>query len=115
VAALGEAARDQAFSLVQELRRRDLAGEMDFEGRSLKAQMTLADRLNAAYVVILGERELATGLAQVRPMQHFASQAKGAADLTEVQGGRLQVQQDQVRFEELVDYLAGKIGANETR
>jgi histidyl-tRNA synthetase len=100
--------------MVQDLRRRNLAGEMDFEGRSLKAQMTLADRLNAAYVVILGERELATGLAQVRPMRNFASQAKDTADLTEVQGGRLQVQQEQVRFEELVDYLAGKIRANET-
>jgi histidyl-tRNA synthetase len=114
VAALGEAARERAFIMVQDLRRRNLAGEMDFEGRSLKAQMTLADRLNAAYVVILGERELATGLAQVRPMRHLTSPAKDAADLTEVQGGRLQVQQEQVRFEELVDYLAGKIRANET-
>jgi histidyl-tRNA synthetase len=87
---------------------------MDFEGRSLKAQMTLADRLNASYVVILGEQELATGLAQVRPMRDLAPPAKDAADLTEVQGGRLQVQQVQVRFEELVDYLAGKIRADET-
>jgi histidyl-tRNA synthetase len=114
VAALGEAARERAFTLVQELRRRNLSGEMDFEGRSLKAQMTLADRQNAAYVVIMGERELETGLAQVRPMRNFASQAKDTANLTEVQGGRLQVKQDQVRFEELVDYLAGKIRANET-
>jgi hypothetical protein len=47
-------------------------------------------------------------------MRHLTSPAKDAADLTEVQGGRLQVQQEQVRFEELVDYLAGKIWANET-
>jgi len=68
VAALGESARERAFGVVQELRRKDLAAEMDFEGRSLKAQMTLADRLRAAYVVILGERELAEGVAQVRAM-----------------------------------------------
>jgi histidyl-tRNA synthetase len=110
VAALGEAARERAFTVVQELRRKNLAGEMDFEGRSLKAQMTLADRLNAAYVVILGEQELATGLAQVRSMRNYAPQAKDTADLTEVQGGRLQVKQVQVRFEELVGYLAEKIG-----
>jgi len=110
VAAMGEAAREKAFTVVQELRHQNLAGEMDFEGRSLKAQMTLADRLNAAYVVILGERELETNLAQVRPMRNFAAQAQDTANLTEVQGGRLQVKQEQVRFEELVDYLAGKIG-----
>jgi histidyl-tRNA synthetase len=114
VAALGEAARERAFAVIQELRRQNLAAEMDFEGRSLKAQMTLADRLNAAYVVILGERELETGVAQVRPMRNFAPQGKDAANLMEVQGGRLQMKQEQVRFEELVDYLAGKIGANET-
>jgi histidyl-tRNA synthetase len=110
VAALGEAAREKAFTVVQELRRQDLAGEMDFEGRSLKAQMTLADRLNAAYVVILGDREMEKGLAQVRSMRNFAAQAKDTANLTEVQGGRLEVKQEQVRFEELVGYLAEKIG-----
>jgi histidyl-tRNA synthetase len=68
LAALGEAARDRAFSLLQELRQQGVSAEMDFEGRSLKAQMSLADRLGAAYVVILGDRELETGLAQVRRM-----------------------------------------------
>ncbi|HZE20937.1 MAG TPA: His/Gly/Thr/Pro-type tRNA ligase C-terminal domain-containing protein, partial [Desulfobaccales bacterium] len=109
VAALGEAARERAFILVQELRRKDLAAEMDFEGRSLKAQMSLADRLKAAYVVILGERELAAGQAQVRPMGRTSHHSEDAADLTEVQGGRLAVEQEQVRFEDLVDYLTGKI------
>jgi histidyl-tRNA synthetase len=114
VAALGEEARERAFILVQELRRKNLAAETDFEGRSLKAQMSLADRLEAAYVVILGEKELATGKAQVRPMQRMAHQPEEAANLTEVQGGRLAVEQEQVRFEDLVDYLAGKIQQPET-
>ena len=72
VAALGEPARDRAFTLIEELRRKNLAGEMDFDGRSLKAQMTLADRLNATYAVILGDQELETGAAQVRPMRKLA-------------------------------------------
>jgi len=114
VAALGEAARERAFTVVQELRRKDLAAEMDFEGRSLKAQMSLADRLNAAYVVILGERELEAGVAQVRPMRNFAAQASAAANPVEVDGGRLSVPQEKVRFEDLVDYLAGKIRAETT-
>ncbi|OGR31280.1 MAG: histidine--tRNA ligase [Desulfobacca sp. RBG_16_60_12] len=113
VAALGEPARERAFNVVQDLRRKNLAAEMDFDGRSLKAQMTLADRLNAAYVVILGERELEAGVAQVRPMRNFAVRAEAAATPVEVEGGRLSAPQEKVRFEDLVDYLTGKIGAEE--
>jgi histidyl-tRNA synthetase len=68
LAALGEPARDQAFHLMQEMRQRRVAAEMDLEGRSLKAQMTLANRCGAAFTVILGDRELETGEAQVRRM-----------------------------------------------
>jgi histidyl-tRNA synthetase len=103
IAALGEPARDRAFTLVEELRRKNLAGEMDFDGRSLKAQMTLADRLNATYVVILGDKELETGAAQVRPMRKLAAQG----------GGRAPVEQEQIPFEGLVDYLLKKIDSNE--
>ncbi|MFA4902033.1 MAG: histidine--tRNA ligase [Desulfobaccales bacterium] len=102
VAALGELARDRAFTLVEELRRKNLAGEMDFDGRSLKAQMTLADRLNATYVVILGDKELETGAAQVRPMRKIAAQG----------GGRSPAEQEQVPFEGLVEYLLKKINSD---
>jgi histidyl-tRNA synthetase len=115
VAALGEEARDRAFTLVQDLRRKNLAAEMDFEGRSLKAQMTLADRLGATYVVILGERELDRGAAQVRPMRQVPSPAGGSGQPLEVEGGRLVVEQQQVPFENLVDYLIRQIQAEETR
>ena len=68
LAALGEAARARAFVLLQEIRGQGMPAAMDFEGRSLKAQMSLADRLGAAYVVILGDRELADGQAPLRRM-----------------------------------------------
>jgi len=68
LAALGGAARERAFRLLQELRGQGLAAEMDFEDRSLKAQMSLADRLGAAHVVILGDRELEQGQATLRRM-----------------------------------------------
>jgi len=113
VAALGEPARERAFTVIQELRRKNLAAEMDFEGRSLKAQMSLADRLNAAYVVIVGDKELAAGVAQVRPMRNLAPQAGATANPAEVDGGRLPVAQEKVRFEDLVDYLTGKIRRQE--
>jgi histidyl-tRNA synthetase len=68
LAALGPAAREKGFILLQELRGEGLATEMDFDDRSLKAQMSLADRLGARWVVILGEKELAAGEAVVRDM-----------------------------------------------
>lgn len=115
VAALGEAARERAFTVIQELRRKNLAAEMDFEGRSLKAQMSLADRLDAAYAVIVGDKELETGVAQVRAMRNFASQAGAAANPGEGEGERPPVAQEKVRFEDLVDYLSGKIRSEETQ
>jgi histidyl-tRNA synthetase len=109
VAGLGDAARDRAFTLVQELRRREVAADLDFDGRSLKAQMKLADRLNAAYAVILGDQELAAGAAQVRFMGQASHRPDEGDNLTEVQGGRLAVAQEQVPFEGLVEYLLKKI------
>jgi histidyl-tRNA synthetase len=68
LAALGDAARERAFFFLQEIRAQGLPASMDFEGRSLKAQMSLADRLGATFVVILGDQELANKAAVLRRM-----------------------------------------------
>jgi histidyl-tRNA synthetase len=68
LAALGDAARERAFFLIQEIRSQGLPAAMDFEGRSLKSQMSLADRLGATFVAILGEKELAEGSVVLRRM-----------------------------------------------
>jgi histidyl-tRNA synthetase len=41
---------------------------MDFEDRSLKTQMKRADRLGAAYVLIVGDKELEDGAVILRDM-----------------------------------------------
>ena len=41
---------------------------LDFDARSLKSQMRLADKLNAKAVVIIGEEELKSGTVVVRDM-----------------------------------------------
>jgi len=66
--ALGEAAKEKCLNLLQKLRENNLATEMDFGNRSLKAQMSQADRLGAACVIIIGEMELKDGKAQIRDM-----------------------------------------------
>jgi histidyl-tRNA synthetase len=68
VACLGEEARKMGFGLVQELRLRDLFVEMDYESRSLKAQMRRADKLSVTHVLIIGEDELTKGVAVLRDM-----------------------------------------------
>lgn len=68
IAAIGGDAADRGFALMTGLQRRGLHAEMDYEGKSLKAQLRRADKLGAAQVLILGENELATGVAPLRNM-----------------------------------------------
>lgn len=69
VAALGEKAQSFSFELVNELRLKGIRTEMDYEDRPLKYQMKKADRLNAAFVLILGDDEFSKGHAILRNME----------------------------------------------
>jgi len=57
------------FKLVNDLRGSGLSSDFDPLGRSMKAQMKHADRLNARYVAILGEAEFEQGLVTIRSME----------------------------------------------
>ncbi|MBX7218828.1 MAG: histidine--tRNA ligase [Blastocatellia bacterium] len=69
IAHLGAAAFERALVLVQGLRKKGIAAAVDFETRSLKSSMKLADKLKARYVLILGESELASGQWALRSMK----------------------------------------------
>ena len=70
LACLGEAAIPAGLKLAQKLREslNGLRIKADFSGRSLKAQMRTANRINAKRVLILGENELAQGVVLCRNM-----------------------------------------------
>jgi histidyl-tRNA synthetase len=68
LAALGKEAEDKAFAWMQELRKRGLWCEMEYQSSGLKAQMRHADRLNAGRVLIVGDDELARGIGIMRDM-----------------------------------------------
>jgi histidyl-tRNA synthetase len=89
VACLGEEAQKKGFQLVQELRLRDLFVEMDYEPRSLKAQMRRADKLSVTHVVILGEDELKKGSAVLRNMRAGTQEGIPLEGLAEQLLGRL--------------------------
>jgi histidyl-tRNA synthetase len=69
VAYLGETAKIEAIKLVARLREAGMAAQIAFGDRSLKAQMKSADRNNAGYAIIVGENELAQGIAAVRNLE----------------------------------------------
>ncbi len=66
--ALGDAAGEKAFIFVQSLRRAGLRAGLELTGRSMKAQMRLANRACSRWVVILGEKELEMEQAIVKDM-----------------------------------------------
>jgi histidyl-tRNA synthetase len=68
IAAIGAEASDRAFVLMSQLQVAGIRAEMDYLGKSLKAQMRRANKLNAAFTLVLGEDELQSGKAQLKDM-----------------------------------------------
>lgn len=68
IAALGEGAQKFGFRLTNELRRSGISAAMDYSNKSLKSQMKRADKLNSAYALIIGEKEMEENQASLRNM-----------------------------------------------
>ncbi len=69
IAALGPEAKIQALKTVQSLRSSGFRVLMDVMDRNLKAQLKYADRMEAAYTLILGQDELDKGVITLRDMK----------------------------------------------
>jgi len=69
IAALGDACQNKAFEWLCALNLAGIRAEMDMEGKSLKSQMKRANRLDAKYVLMLGDSELEAGEATLRNME----------------------------------------------
>ena len=67
VVPLGEA-RTRAAVLATELRRAGVRTDLAYGGRGLKGAMKGADRSGAAFAIVIGERDLEAGVAQVKAM-----------------------------------------------
>ncbi len=70
VAALGEGASVKATGICAALRDSGFKAETDIVGRSLKAQMKYANKINAKNTLIIGDGELESGKAQIRNMEN---------------------------------------------
>jgi len=66
---LDEPSRIWAFLKSNELRRQGICAEVDYLGRSVKSQMREANRMQARFVIVVGEQELKTKTARLKNMQ----------------------------------------------
>ena len=73
--------RPLAFKTINELRTKGLACDMDYQERSMKAQMKQANRLGAKKVLIFGADEVARGAVMVRDMDSSEQQEVKLTDL----------------------------------
>jgi histidyl-tRNA synthetase len=74
---LGEQAKARAVALAGELRAAGVRSDLAYGTRGLKGAMRAADRSGAAYAVVVGERDLAAGVVQLKDLaagdQHAVS------------------------------------------
>ncbi|MDD5769734.1 MAG: histidine--tRNA ligase [Candidatus Gracilibacteria bacterium] len=87
---LGEEAKRIILPLSLEAREKGINVMVSLGTPSLKAQMKKANRLNARYVVMVGIMEASSGIYQVRDM--------------------FEGTQEEVKKENLIDYIIGKVG-----
>lgn len=65
---LGEESKMASLSIAQELRNAGLRVEISFGDRALKGSMKAADKSGAAFVIVLGESEIASGNVELKEM-----------------------------------------------
>jgi len=76
---LEQTARNEAFRLTRSVREAGLSADMAYVERGLKTQLKHVDRIGARYAALIGEKELAAGVATVRDMTS-GEQAEVALD-----------------------------------
>jgi len=69
ITSLGADAQKKAFSLINHFHKKGISAVMDYNGGSLKSQMRKAGKLEAKYVIIIGEDELLKDVVILRDMQ----------------------------------------------
>jgi histidyl-tRNA synthetase len=68
VAWIGTAARSWTFPVVHRLRQKGVIVEIEGEEKSLKSQMRRADKMQAKFVLIVGDNELKSGKGIIRDL-----------------------------------------------
>lgn len=86
---LGAEAKALSVRTVGELRRQGLAADLVYGERGMKGAMKSAERSGASYAVVLGERDLEAGEAQLKDLRTHEQTAVPLADLVATLKGKL--------------------------
>ncbi len=78
---LGAEARRVLFAKVTELRKNGVAADFSFGDKGIKAAMKAANRSGARYALVLGERDLAEGVVQLKDMGSGEQTAVGINEI----------------------------------
>lgn len=68
IASMGEKANKKAFEIAYNLRKEGISVEIDHLSRSFKSQFKYADKINAKYVIALGDNELESEICTLKLM-----------------------------------------------
>jgi histidyl-tRNA synthetase len=80
---LGEQAKAYVVRLVAQLRRDGISADMSYGDRGLKGAMKAADKSGARFAVVIGERDLDAGVAQLKDLGSGEQQPVALGDLFE--------------------------------
>ena len=82
---VGDSATNRAASLSAELRTLGVSVLMAPAGKSMRAQMRYANRANADFAIIVGNREIEQGIVGVKPLQSDGDQMTAQLDARDIQ------------------------------
>jgi len=71
---MGEAASEYTFKLLHELRQQGISAQMDFTGRKIGKAMQMANQVRAEHVLVIGDQELISGMAELKEMDSGITQ-----------------------------------------
>ena len=83
IASMGENATLKASQIASDVRGNGMHAQFDIVGRSVKAQMKYANKIGAAYTVVLGDSEIEAGVAKVKNMADGSETEMNIDDISE--------------------------------
>ncbi|GAA1955866.1 histidine--tRNA ligase [Catenulispora subtropica] len=78
---LGEQARERLFKLVTTLRRSGVAADFAYGNKGIKPAMKAADRSGARYALVLGERDIAENVIQIKELATGEQESVSLTDI----------------------------------
>ena len=83
IASMGKNATLKASQIAADVRGNGMHAQFDIVGRSVKAQMKYANKIGAAYTVVLGDSEIEAGVAKVKNMADGSENEMNIDDIAE--------------------------------